>query len=122
MGAKAKRTALASALQSGLPSGWAVYASPPESLVAQSAVISPRSPYVTRITNGIEEVKLQVALLVNLAAGPVALDILDDAIDALFDDIDGAGDVMLEEVADVGVATEVGGADYITATINLTIL
>ena len=90
--------------------------------MAQSAVISPRSPYVTRITNGVEEVRVQVALLVNMAAGPVALDILDDAIDALFDDIEGAGDVMLEEVADVGVATEVGGADYITATINLTIL
>ena len=122
MGAKAKRTAIATALQSGLPSGWAVYPAPPESLSSQSAVISPRSPYITRVAGNVYEVGLQVALLVNIAVGPLALDILDVAIEALFDDIWGVQSVVMEDVMDIGQVTEVGGADYIAATINITVL
>lgn len=122
MDPKAKRAAIASALQSGLPTGWAVYSAPPTSLVAQSAVISPRSPYVTREAGNVYAVQLQITLLVNIAAGPVALDILDDAIAALEQDVFGAGSVMWQSVEDVGVVQEVGGADYLAATINITVL
>lgn len=122
MGAKAKRQAIATALKANLPSGWVVYPSPPTSLVAQSAVISPRSPYIIRQSVGIDAVSLQITLLVNLAAGPTAMDILDDAIDNLRAGILNSGDVMWEAVEDIGVAQEVGGVDYLTASINIQVL
>lgn len=122
MGAKAKRQALATALQTNLPSGWAVYPSPPDSIVAQSAVISPRSPYITPVSSGYDEVNLQITLLVNVAAGAIAHDILDDAIDAVRTDVISAGNVIWEGVSDIGIVEEVGGADYIAAAINVTMI
>jgi hypothetical protein len=119
MDPKAKRTALATALRAGLPAGWTVYAAPPDNLVQQAAVVSPRSPYVTRVAGGVYETNLQVTLLVNVATGIYALDILDDAIKALEDDVL-AGPYIWDSVSEMGVVEEPGGAEYIAATINIT--
>lgn len=119
--AKAKREAVAAAITTALGSGWNVHAAPPENVLAPAAVVGPRSPYRDWGTFGTEDVNLQITFFVQRAIGAAALDMLDTALDTVLEALDAVPNAMVDGAATVGEAKSQSGADYLAATIELTV-
>ena len=118
--AKAKRAALKTAIAAAMPSGWAVYSSPPETVTAPAVVIGPRSPYRQWGSFGTEDVNVQLTVLVPRALGADALDNVDDALDTVLGAIDTVANAMPMEVTTVGLS-QAAGVDYVTAVLDVTV-
>lgn len=100
-------------------SDWTVYAEPPEQLAGGACiVIGPRSPYMAHGTYGELETYLVVHLLVPRAHGP-AMDLVDDGLDAMRALCTTMPDVRIGPVSSVGILDEVGGSQYIVASLEL---
>jgi hypothetical protein len=118
---KEARHDLAADLATALGPTWTVYASPPEVITAPAVVLAPRTPYRVAGTVCNEELKLTATLLVQRAAGPAALDFLDDACTAARTAIHASSVVSwVEAINDIGIMQEAGGVDYLAAVINVT--
>lgn len=125
------RQDLAQRLLTALPQLRAAYASPPPQVIAPCAVIAPRSPYVTRGTYGLLEVRVQVTFLWPHGEMATTLDALEDIIPALNYIFGGPldeprpgqaapRDVVWESLDSIGQMTDVGGITYLSAVVNVT--
>jgi hypothetical protein len=125
------RQDLANRLLVSIPTMRATYASPPAQVVAPCAVVAPRSPYVTRGTYGLLEVRLQVTFLWPHGEMSAAMDALDEIIPylnfvfggPLDEPRPGQGaprDVVWESLDSIGQVTDVGGITYLSAVVNVT--
>jgi hypothetical protein len=88
-----KRQAVADALQTALETTearWVVYPSPQDAMSLPAAAIGPDEPYRRPLTLGQQEqeMRLVLHLFVNRAAGNHALDIFDEAADAMLGALD----------------------------------
>jgi hypothetical protein len=88
-----KRQAVADALQTALETTearWVAYPSPADVLSLPACVIGPDEPYRQPLNLGQQgqEMRLVIHLFVNRATGPHALDIFDEATDAIIGALD----------------------------------
>lgn len=125
-----KREAVASAIRTAVESlegGWAAYASPVDVVSLPCVLIGPGEPYRERMTMGLqgtfrERIRLTGNVFLNRATGNTALDIFDEAADAVIgalEDVsystDWKGMRLLGEV-------EVNGHDALGAVIDIEVL
>lgn len=121
MGAKAVRQTLATAAAAALPDDWTVYAAPPTVVAGSALVIGPRDPYIRRVTYRQHELALRLSLMVPLALGADALDVLDDAVELLRPAVLALSTVAWQTVGGLGL-TDVGDVQYLMAAVDLTAL
>lgn len=119
--ARERREAVADAARTVLPSGFSVYASPPEIVTFPAVVVAPRAPYRELLTFTRESVRIAVLVIVPRAAGPDALDLVDATLDLVKPAV--ASVEAVTEVGDVSsvVLASYGGTDCIVASIDLTV-
>lgn len=94
--ATTKRTAVADAIRTAvelLPGGWSTYPSPVDITSLPCAVVGPGEPYRERLTLGAhgtsrERIRLVGHLFLNRATGNDALDLFDEATDAVLGALD----------------------------------
>lgn len=122
MATKDERAAVATAIRAVVPTGWAVYASPPSSFSAPCLILGPGEPYREPHTYRRERLQLRATVLVQVAAGNLALDVIDDALDDVLPAINALGDIAWERVTNIGEVTNTGGADYISAQVDIVVL
>jgi hypothetical protein len=85
-------------------------------------VVAPRSPYRVKGTVCAEEVRVTMTLLVNRNASVDGLDLLDDMASLARAAVNGASGLIayVDQVQDVGLIQEVGGLEYLAATLDIT--
>ena len=116
---KTDRAAIATALRTALP-GWAVFDSPPEVGSAPCVAILPRTPYRELLTYTEERMHLQLVVVIPRAAGADLLDLVDDTFDDILTALDASGTPQCAWSAiTVRGTEEVGGIEYLTASIDL---
>lgn len=125
-----KRTAVTSAIRTkveALPGGWAAYPSPVDVVSLPCVVVAPGEPYRERLTLGAfgtsrERIRLVGHVFLNRATGNDALDMFDEATDAIL----GALDAVLYSTDWVGMRpvgeVEVNGHDALAARIDIEVL
>lgn len=118
-----KRNAVATAIRTNveaLEGAWAVYASPVDVTSLPCVVIGPDEPYRQQDTfgtfgNNREKLRLIGHVFLNRATGNTALDMFDEAFDAVMDAVDGLdystrwGDITLNGLVVVGDMEALGG-------------
>lgn len=99
---------------------WEIYAEPPEQLAGRpSIVVAPRSPYQSWETFAEIRTHLTIHLLVPRAHGP-AMDLLDVGLAALREllaHVD--ADLGIGDVSGVALLDELGGAQYVSASLEV---
>jgi len=110
------RADIAAALAASL-TGYGIYPAPPDIVAGPSVVIGPRSPYRVRTDYCHEEVKLQLTILVPRAAGAAGMEVLDTVCDTVRDAVESVPEATWESVDSVGPVQEVGGIEYLAATL-----
>lgn len=120
MGTKAAREAVATVVRAAVPDGWVTYPAPPDTLSSPAVVIGPRDPYVQFLTYKQAELLLRLSLLVPRNLGTAAMDVMDDAIDAVRAALLNASDVLIAKVGEHAVVSE-GNTDHIAAIIDIAV-
>lgn len=119
---KEARYQLGSDIEAALPDGWTVYTSPPEGTNAPAVVLAPRSPYRVKSTVCNEEVRLTGTVLMQRNASTAGLDALDDICTVIRAAIHGSSVLAnVDAVQDIGIIEEVGGVEYLAASLNITV-
>ena len=119
---KEARYQLAADIEAALPDGWTVYASPPEGTNAPAVVLAPDSPYRVRSTVCNEEVRLTGTVLIQRNASTAGLDALDDVCTTVRAAIHQSSVMaVVEAVRDIGLIEEVGGVEYLAASLSITV-
>lgn len=124
-----KREAVATAIRAGIatvPGAWAVYANPADIVSLPAVVIGPGEPYRERMTFGPglakERIRLTAWLFVNRAVGGGALDLFDEAADAVIGALDTATYSCAWSGMDPQGSVTVGEVDALAATIDIEVL
>lgn len=98
-------------------SDYVVYAEPPDQLVGQSIVITPRDPYQDDATYGTLTTFVSVSVLVPRTRGP-SMDAIDTALTALRAIFTAMPGARIGETY-VGITDRIGGTEYLAAMVNL---
>ena len=116
------RQQLAADIEAALPDGWTVYPAPPEGTNAPAVVLAPRSPYRVKSTFCDEEVRLTATVLIQRNASVSGLDALDDVCTTIRNAIHGSSVMAnVDAVQDIGLIEEVGGVEYLAASLTITV-
>jgi len=100
---------------------WSHYSEPPEQLVAgPCVVIVPRSPYITWGTYRTGTAHMTVSLLVPRGHGP-AMELLEDGIGVTRAALEAESRVEVSDTVDIDTLDDVGGAQYIVASLNVSV-
>lgn len=119
---KTDRAAIATALRSALPDGWAVYTQMHDNPSVPCVAILPRVPYRVLQTLTRQRMHLRLAIIVNRAAGSDYLDVVDDALDDVIGALDTASVSIGWAGAEVGGVETVNGVEYLTASIDVDVV
>lgn len=118
----AARALVAQIVPLALGDEWNVYPYVPDSVTAPAAAVVPRQPYREIASHCIEAVHLTIVLMLGRAADPIVTqDQLDIDLDNLRDALESDARIMTDSVAALGVTTNVGGTDYMTARLDITV-
>jgi len=118
---KAVREAAATAIRTVVPSKWTVYAAPTPSLALPALVVRPGTDYIQRATARTWDVNLALDVIQPVAAGQVALDVLDDVLADLIPELLDITTLRFGNVQSVGSMQTEGGAPVIVATIPISL-
>jgi hypothetical protein len=116
-----QREAIAALIRPIAPDGWSVFASPPASEPVPAIVVGPGSPYLERVTFGHNDHNYQLTLIQGVAAGAVALDVMDAVLDELLPALSTVKELRWKTVETAGNLTTRGGKDVVVATIPVSI-
>lgn len=119
--AKATREAIAAAVQTVVPSGWAVYPWPRGIESLPCVIVEPRAPYQERASFRERDLLLRLTVLHPVGAGEYGGTVIDDLLDDLLPALDAVADqgVAWVRVSSVGDATERAGRTAVGASIDL---
>lgn len=118
---KAQREAIATAIRASVPSKWTVYAAPPDNEVLPCILVAPGSPYMDRTTFSGWEAGLRLLVMQQVAAGAVALDVLDGVLAELLPDLLAVAEMRVQRVEAVQELQTRAGVPVIVATIPIAI-
>ena len=114
---------LALALASAMD-GFVVYPAPPDVVAGKSIVIAPRAPYRKRSDYWFQEVSLQIMVLIPRVAGGRGYHELDGICDQIIPIVESVDtdnhNIVWESVDSLGQTVEVGGVEYMSATLYVT--
>jgi hypothetical protein len=124
MDVKADRERIATAIRGGVPTKWTVYSGPPVTEVLPCIIVAPGSPYLERVTfsqSGGWEASLRLLVMQQVAAGEVALDVLDGVLAELLPDLLLVEEMRLQRVDTVQELQTRAGVPAIVASIPIVI-
>jgi hypothetical protein len=121
MDVKADRERIATAIRGGVPTKWTVYSGPPVTEVLPCIIVAPGSPYLERVTFAHWEASLRLLVMQQVAAGEVALDVLDGVLAELLPDLLLVEEMRLQRVDTVQELQTRAGVPAIVASIPIVI-
>lgn len=124
MDVKADRIRVADAIRAAIPEKWTVYAGPPVTEVLPCVIVTAGTPYLERVsfhpTAG-WEASLRLLVMQQVAAGEVALDVLDGVLAELLPDLLLVEEMRVQRVDSVNELQTRAGVPAIVATIPIAI-
>lgn len=117
---KAERERVATAIRAAVPEKWTVYAAPPDTEVLPCIVVAAGTTYLERVSFADWEVSLRLLLMQQVAAGGVALDVMDSALAEVIPALLLVEDIRLLRVEGPALQTR-AGVPAIVASIPIAI-